>query len=174
MIADLETRNKMIKIPDKLPGGWKTVEEYLWDNIASDSDDERKLRAAESKALRKKQNSRKSHQYNNIYSGTPSTTFNHRFWNVQQIQFPTQHSSFPANHQHQQTYFKPYFITAAATKTPPSPLVNQIPQQPALRAGKLNTGEATAPMEEISEDEAESFEISLLFCHLSILCLMIL
>ena len=79
VIADLETRNKMTKIPDKLPGGWKKVEEYLSDNIASDSDEERKLRAAESKALRKKQNSRKSHQYNNIYSGTPSTTFNHRF-----------------------------------------------------------------------------------------------
>ena len=49
-------------------------------------------------------------------------------------------------------------LTAATTKAPPSPLVDQIPQQPALRAGKLNTGEATAPMEEISEDEAESFE----------------
>ena len=49
-------------------------------------------------------------------------------------------------------------LTAATTKAPPSPLVDQIPQQPALRAGELNTGEATAPMEEISEDEAESFE----------------
>ena len=37
-------------------------------------------------------------------------------------------------------------------------LVDQIPQQPALRAGKLDTGEATAPVEEISEDESESFE----------------
>ena len=27
-----------------------------------------------------------------------------------------------------------------------------------MRAGELDTGEATAPMEEISEDEAESFE----------------
>ena len=49
-------------------------------------------------------------------------------------------------------------LTVATTKVPPSPLVDQIPQQPALRAGELNTGEATAPMEEISEDEAESFE----------------
>ena len=78
-------------------------------HIASDSDDERKLRAAESRVLRKKQNSRKSYQYNNIYSATLSTTFNHRFRNVEQIQFPTQHFSFPANYQNQLTYFKPYF-----------------------------------------------------------------
>ena len=49
-------------------------------------------------------------------------------------------------------------LTAATTKAPLSPLVDQIPQQPAFRAGELDTGEATAPMEEISEDEAESFE----------------
>ena len=99
----------MIKIADKSSGGWKTVEEYLSDSIASDSDNKRKLRAAESRALRKKQNSRKSYQYNNIYSATPSATFNHRFRNVQQIQFPIQHSSFPVNYQRQQTYFKPGF-----------------------------------------------------------------
>ena len=108
VIADLETRNKMIKIADKLPGGWKTVEEYLSDSIASDSDDERKLRAAESRARRKKQNPRKPYRYNYIYSTIPSATFNHRFWNVQQIQFPIQHSFFPANYQRQQSYFKPY------------------------------------------------------------------
>ena len=88
-IADLETRNKMIEIADKSYGGWKTVEKYLSDSIAGDSGDKRKLRAVESRALRKKQNFRKSYQYNNIYSATPSATFNHRFRNVQQIQFPT-------------------------------------------------------------------------------------
>ena len=49
-------------------------------------------------------------------------------------------------------------LTAATTKAPPSPLVDQIPQQPALRVSELDTDEATAPMEEISEDETESFE----------------
>ena len=52
-IADLETRNKMIKIADKSASDWKTVEKYLSGSIASDSDDERKLRATESRALRK-------------------------------------------------------------------------------------------------------------------------
>ena len=49
-------------------------------------------------------------------------------------------------------------LTAAITKALLSPLVDQIPQQPALRVRELDTGQATAPMEEISEDEAESFE----------------
>ena len=105
----MKTRNRMIKIADKLPGGLKTAEEYLSDSITSDSDDKRKLRAAESRALRKKQNSRKPYRYSNIYSAIPSATFNHRFRNVQQIQLPTQHSFFITNYQRQQTYFKPYF-----------------------------------------------------------------
>ena len=105
----METRNKMIKIADKSPGGCKTVEEYLSNSIASDSDDKRKLRAAESRALRKMQNSRKPYRCNNIYSATPSATFNNRFRNFQQIQFSTQHSFLPANYQRQQTYLKPYF-----------------------------------------------------------------
>ena len=156
-IADLKTRNKMINIADKSPGGRKTVEKYLTDSIASESDDERKLRAAESRALRKILNSRKLFHYNKIYSATPSATFNHRFRNVQQIQFPIQHSFSPpiinaSGHTSSHT------LTAATTKAPLSPLVDQISQQPALRTGELDTSEATSPMEEISEDEAESFD----------------
>ena len=45
---------------DKLPDGWKMVEEYLSDNIAGDSDNKRKLRATESRKRKKKENSRKS------------------------------------------------------------------------------------------------------------------
>ena len=64
-------------------------------------------------------------------------------------------------------------LTAATTKAPLSLLVDQMPQQPALRTGKLDTGEVTAPMEKISEDEAESFEDKCTFLSSLHLCLMI-
>ena len=157
VIADLETQNKMIKIADKSPGGWETVKEYLSDSIASDSNDERRLRAVESRALRKKQNSRKSYCYNRIYSTTPSATFNHQIRNVQQIQFSTQHSfSLPIINSNRRT--SSHTLTAATSKAPLSPLVDQIPQQLALRVGELDTDKETAPMEEISEDKVELFE----------------
>ena len=49
----LEKRNKLICIADCSPGGWGSVSEYLSDELASDSEDEKKLRAAENHALAK-------------------------------------------------------------------------------------------------------------------------
>ena len=163
-IDDLETQNKMIKIADKSPGGWKTVEEYLSDSIANNFDDERKLRAAESRALRKKQNSE-----NHI-----STTM---FILQQHLQHLTiglgmsSKSSFPHNSlslapiANVSRRISTHNLTAATTKcthqpaitAPRASLVDQILQQPVLRVGELDTGKTTAPMAEISEDEAESF-----------------
>ena len=155
----------MIKVADKSPGGWKTVEEYLSDSIASDSEDERKLRAAESRALRKNVTPE------NHISTTMFILLHHLqyliigFGMSSKSSFP--HNSFsPPPTANLSRRISSHTLTAATTKcthhlaitAPRDTLVDQIPQQPALRAGELDTGEATAPMEEISEDESESFE----------------
>ena len=43
---DTERRNELLKIGDKSIAGWGTVEEYLSDDLASDSEDDRKIKSS--------------------------------------------------------------------------------------------------------------------------------
>ena len=56
--ASIKIRNKLIRLADKSPGVgervWLTVAEYEDDDLASDSDDQKKIREDEARALKKK------------------------------------------------------------------------------------------------------------------------
>ena len=54
----IKRRNKLIGIADKSEAGWAAVGEYISDEVASGSEDEKKIRAAEQRAFRKKKNAR--------------------------------------------------------------------------------------------------------------------
>ena len=50
----VEKRMKLVRIADKSDLGWNTVDEYVSDDLASDSDDEKRLRKAEARAEQKR------------------------------------------------------------------------------------------------------------------------
>ena len=55
MMEDIQKINELTKTADKSPAGWNTVLEYLSDDLASNSEDDKKLKAAEARALRKQE-----------------------------------------------------------------------------------------------------------------------
>ena len=85
LIANLKRRNKLIKMAGRSALGWDTVAEYEADPIASDSDDGKKIRQAENRALTK-QKSKKSNK--------PTFRFPSQRPTGQQFRIDSQHNGF--------------------------------------------------------------------------------
>ena len=66
VIEALGKRNKLIRLADRSEAGWRAVEEYIAIEDVPDSDDDRKMRQAEHRAIRKKEaKKRPPRVYNN-------------------------------------------------------------------------------------------------------------
>lgn len=66
-VSELRTsaqkRIKLIRFADKSDSGWNAVNEYVSDELASDSEDEKRMRRAEGKAERKRKRLQKKSPY---------------------------------------------------------------------------------------------------------------
>ncbi|XP_072045836.1 uncharacterized protein [Amphiura filiformis] len=53
--ASIKHRNKLIRLADKSDGGWLAVEEYEEDDLASDSEDDKRIRSAQNRGAARKE-----------------------------------------------------------------------------------------------------------------------
>ena len=76
----IEARIKLIKLADKSDNGWSTANEYVTDDLAENSDDDKKIRRAEARAEQKRKKSRvwENKRVKGDFSSTPRPPSNSR------------------------------------------------------------------------------------------------
>ena len=90
IVSKISKRNKLIKIADRSAAVWATIAEYKDDPFASDSEDSKKIRQAENRALAKNKNKNsftlqvslivlEGHSFGMTVSSTDSTRHRHHF-----------------------------------------------------------------------------------------------
>ena len=69
----IEARIKLIKLADKSDNGWSTANEYVTDDLAENSDDDKKIRRAEARAeqKRKKSHGGENKRFKGDFPSTP-------------------------------------------------------------------------------------------------------
>ena len=82
VISKLKKRNKLIKIADSTEGGWAVVAEYEKEPIGSDSDDCKRIRQAETRALKKKNTEKSKSSAFKPSSTLRNPRIGQQFWNA--------------------------------------------------------------------------------------------
>lgn len=76
----VDNRNKLIRIADTSEAGWAAVDEYLENEVADDSDDDKRIKKAQYAAIRKQKNRKTKlpQQIKTVVSGAGGSTGNFR------------------------------------------------------------------------------------------------
>ena len=82
LIEKVKSRSKLIRIADTSLAGWSTVREYETNDIASDSEDEKKIRQAEGRAMLNMKSKSRSAPYK-VPNQKPAETYGNTAYNNQ-------------------------------------------------------------------------------------------
>ena len=89
----ISKRQKVIRLADRSIAGWDTVNEYLTDELASGSEDDKKMRQAESRAITKK--NRESKRKSNSTASTSRS-----YTSTYQSSYPSSYqTTYPSSYQ---------------------------------------------------------------------------